>query len=153
MANLPRKLTFGSSFKEQTVRTINSIIDYLYSLRLVGDNQTVSITKKKNGITISAKPSPPTKAPSAAAGETTVDIGDGAAVPARMAQTVANAWQFPYQIYVYPNGYGDNNTRVAANALPLTVAFSSPPPNNEPILAFSTYITEVGGQRQGLNQK
>lgn len=148
MANLPRKLTFGSSFKEQTVKTINAIIDYLYSLRLNGDNQTVSITKKKNGITISAKPSPPTKAPTAAAGETTVTMGEGTAVPARMYDDIYDSWDFPYEIKLFPNGYGDTSTTVKASALPTTVAFSPPPPQDEPIIAFSTYISQVGGTMQ-----
>lgn len=150
MANLPRKLTFGSSFKEQTVKTINAIIDYLYSLRLTGDNQTVSITKKKNGITISAKPSPPTKAATAGSGETTINMEEGAAVPCRMnSSTPTNAWELPYYVTVYPNGYGDNTTSVSKYALPTTVGFQPPPPSEEPLICFTNYFLEVGGDSEG----
>lgn len=152
MAILPRKLTIGSQFKEQTVRAINAIIDYLYSLRLVGDNQTVNITKKHNGIMITAKPSAPTTRQTAAAVETNVTIGDGVAVPCRMEDHFGDPWDLPYQISIYPNGFGDSTVSQGVYALPTTVAFSPPPPTDEPLIAFSTYITTVGGYMEGTNQ-
>jgi len=55
---LPRKLQSGDWFKQSTYRTVNGIIDYLATQRVVGDNQTIKVSQQTTGLTISAIPSP-----------------------------------------------------------------------------------------------
>lgn len=145
MPSLPNKLQSGDLWKQSSINAINQIIDYLKSQKIVGDNSTVSISQGVNGITISAKPQTSAKPNGKGGGETTVIMGQGTAVPARMYDNIVNPWSFPYAIQIFPSGYGDTSTSVKAYALPTTVAFSPPPPQDEPIIAFSTYICEVGG--------
>lgn len=52
--NIPNKLKSGDQFKPSTVDTVNKIIEYLQETKLVPGNN-ISIDKKANGITISAK--------------------------------------------------------------------------------------------------
>lgn len=55
---LPRKLQSGDWFKPSTFRTVNGIIDYLATQRVVGDNQTIKVSQQNTGLTISAIPNP-----------------------------------------------------------------------------------------------
>ena len=55
---LPRKLQSGDWLKQSTFRTVNGIIDYLATQRIVGDNQTIKVSQQNTGLTISAIPSP-----------------------------------------------------------------------------------------------
>ena len=53
---LPPKIKAGDSLKSTTQNTINSIIDYLHTQRIVGDNKTVFVNQLNSGIAISALP-------------------------------------------------------------------------------------------------
>jgi hypothetical protein len=53
---LPSKLQSGQNFKTATVNTVNQIIEYLKSQRLVADNKTIRLNQLTSGIAISALP-------------------------------------------------------------------------------------------------
>lgn len=56
MPNLPNKLQSGQQFKPAVVRTVNNIIDYLKTQRLVSDNKTIRLNQLTSGVAISALP-------------------------------------------------------------------------------------------------
>lgn len=56
MAIIPKKLQIGDNFKSATYRTVNSIIDYLHTQRISGDNNTIIVNQQSAGITLSVKP-------------------------------------------------------------------------------------------------
>lgn len=51
---LPSKLQSGQNFKTATVNTVNQIIEYLKTQRLVSDNKTIKLNQLTSGIAISA---------------------------------------------------------------------------------------------------
>ena len=51
---LPAKIQSGLPFKSTIVQTINRIIDYLHTQRLVTDNSTIRMIQSTNGITLTA---------------------------------------------------------------------------------------------------
>lgn len=51
---LPSKLQSGQNFKTATVKTVNSIIDYLKTQRISGDNKTIRVNHNSAGISLSA---------------------------------------------------------------------------------------------------
>lgn len=51
---LPSKLNHGENFKTGVVNKINSIIDYLKTQRIVGDNKTIKVNQFVSGVGISA---------------------------------------------------------------------------------------------------
>lgn len=53
MLQLPRKLKKGDIFKEQTVRSVNEIIDYIKAITPIA-GRNVSIDKKQNGVVINS---------------------------------------------------------------------------------------------------
>lgn len=53
---IPSKLQSGQNFKQSTVRTVNSIIDYLKTQRIVGDGKTIRVNQFTSGIGLSAIP-------------------------------------------------------------------------------------------------
>lgn len=55
---LPRKLAAGQPFKTSAVKTINEIIDYLKTQRVVGDNKTIRVNQFTSGLGISLIPQP-----------------------------------------------------------------------------------------------
>lgn len=55
---LPQKLQSGMQFKPSVVKTINDIISYLHTQRLVTDNKTIKITQLTSGVAISAVQNP-----------------------------------------------------------------------------------------------
>ena len=58
MPNLPTKLQSGQQFKPSVVRTVNNIIDYLKTQRLVSDNKTIRLNQLTSGIAISSIQNP-----------------------------------------------------------------------------------------------
>lgn len=52
--NIPQKLKSGDEVKTSTFRAINGIIDYLNSLRIIGDGRTIIVSQTPSGTTISA---------------------------------------------------------------------------------------------------
>ena len=50
---LPSKLNHGENFKTGVVNKINSIIDYLKTQRLVGDNKTIIVNQLTSGVGLS----------------------------------------------------------------------------------------------------
>ena len=50
---LPSKLNHGENFKTGVVNKINSIIDYLKTQRLVGDNKTILVNQLTSGVGLS----------------------------------------------------------------------------------------------------
>lgn len=50
---IPPKLQTGQNFKQATVRTVNNIIDYLKTQRLVSDGKTIKINQLCSGIALS----------------------------------------------------------------------------------------------------
>lgn len=50
---IPPKLLSGQNFKQATVRTVNNIIDYLKTQRLVSDGKTIKINQLCSGIALS----------------------------------------------------------------------------------------------------
>lgn len=56
---LPSKLQSGQNFKTATVRTVNQIIDYLKTQRIVSDNNTIKVNQLSSGVSLSV-PLPPT---------------------------------------------------------------------------------------------
>lgn len=59
--NIPSKLQSGQSFKKSTVKTVNQIIDYLKTQRVVGDNRTIRVNQGASGLLLSATPQTPQK--------------------------------------------------------------------------------------------
>lgn len=55
---LPKKLQAGDRVKQSTYQTINGIIDYLHTQKIVGDNQSIKVSQQTNGVTISAIKNP-----------------------------------------------------------------------------------------------
>lgn len=51
---IPSRLTSGMPFRQGVVSKINSIIEYLRSQRVVGDNNTIQVCQGVNGMTIKA---------------------------------------------------------------------------------------------------
>lgn len=51
---LPSKMQSGQNFKDTTVKTVNNLIEYLKTQRIVGDNKTVKITQASSGLLVSA---------------------------------------------------------------------------------------------------
>ena len=58
---IPPKLMTGQNFKRATVQTVNSIIDYLKTQRLVSDNKTIKINQLASGIALSVPQNPSVK--------------------------------------------------------------------------------------------
>lgn len=58
---IPSKLQSGQKFKESTVKTVNQIIDYLKTQRVVGDNKTIRVNQGSSGLLLSATPQTPQK--------------------------------------------------------------------------------------------
>lgn len=146
---IPNKLMFGDNWKQGSIKTINAIIDYLKTQRLVGDNKTISITQGVNGLSISALPQ--TVKPNQKSGSATVVIGEGAAVPAII--TSAMAQGAIYQVALYPDGYGGKGVQGAYYALPTSVSFMRRPPIGSHIIVFKAYIDAVGGDEAGITQE
>lgn len=46
---VPRKLNHGENFKTSVVYTVNSIIDYLKTQKVVGDNKYISVSETPTG--------------------------------------------------------------------------------------------------------
>jgi hypothetical protein len=53
MLQLPRKLKKGDIFKDQTVKSVNEIIDYIKAITPIA-GRNVSIDKKQNGVVINS---------------------------------------------------------------------------------------------------
>ena len=53
---IPSKLVSGMAFRQGVVNKINDIIDYLRSIRIVGDNNSIQVSQCVNGLTIKAIP-------------------------------------------------------------------------------------------------
>lgn len=51
---IPQKLNKGDLIKPITYRTINEIIDYLHTQKIVGDNKTITVTQGTKGVLLSA---------------------------------------------------------------------------------------------------
>lgn len=49
---VPRKLNHGENFKTSVVFTVNSIIDYLKTQKMVGDNKYISVSETPTGYII-----------------------------------------------------------------------------------------------------
>lgn len=58
---IPNKLQAGQNFKQSTVQTINQIIDYLKTQRIVTDNKTLRVNQLTNGVSITAIETPATR--------------------------------------------------------------------------------------------
>lgn len=55
---IPRKIQAGDNVKQSTYNTINGIIDYLHTQKIVGDNQSIKVSQQTNGVAISAIKNP-----------------------------------------------------------------------------------------------
>ena len=148
MSIFPRKPKHGDKVLQSINDAVCQIIDYLPSLQVRGDDKTIRVNSFSYGKTIESI-SKNTSTASAPTSGGTIVIDEGAAIPARMTNNITQSWQIPYEITIYPNGYGDSDTSTKKDALPLTIGFSAPPPINEPLIAFSSYILEVGGTGEG----
>ena len=49
---VPKKLNHGDNFKTSVVYTVNSIIDYLKTQKMVGDNNYISVSETPTGYII-----------------------------------------------------------------------------------------------------
>ena len=103
---VPSKLKSGDDFRSGVVNKINSIIDYLSSQRIRGDNQTVSVNQFANGITIKAIANPVSQAKQ---GGNSTNINDSP-IPAIV--TEGNS-MIGYTVTLYANGYDQASTGTA----------------------------------------
>lgn len=145
MAILPRKPQQGEKVLQSLYDTVCNIIDFLPSLQIRGDNKTIRVNSFGTGKTIEAIPKSSPAAGAPASGGP-VYIDEGAAVPATI-QSQPNAWGLPYNVNLYPDGYGGSSTG-AEYALPTSISFSDIPPNGAKIIVFKAYINALGGDEE-----
>lgn len=55
---IPQKIKQGDYVKTSTYRTINGIIDYLHTQRIIGDNKTISVSQMTNGVGLTVLSTP-----------------------------------------------------------------------------------------------
>lgn len=145
MALLPRKPRQGDKVLQSLYDTVCQIIDYLPSLQIRGDDKTIRVNSFSTGKTIEAilKTS---SAPGGAVSGGPVYIDEGAAVPATI-QSQPNAWGLPYNVTLYPDGYGGSSAG-AEYALPTAISFSDIPPNGSKIIVFKSYVNTLAGDEE-----
>lgn len=74
-----------------------------------------------------------------------VYVASGAALPA----VISNSSSLPYEVTVYPNGFGNNSGRYsAASLLPVALAYSNAIPTGTRMVVFTSYLPALGGDQE-----
>lgn len=135
---IPSKLQRGQPFKESTIQKINSIIDYLKTQRLVGDNKTIKVNQFVSGVGISAITTGTT---TSMTGSAPAGGGDGGVVLARVsAFDPVNG----ISIVLYENGKENESTGTGLLFCP-ELAYDSQLTTDDWIIAHKSLVTITGG--------
>lgn len=135
---IPSKLQRGQPFKESTIQKINSIIDYLKTQRLVGDNKTIKVNQFVSGVGISAITTGTT---TSMTGSAPTGGGDGGVVLARVsAFDPVNG----ISIVLYENGKENESTGTGLLFCP-ELAYDSQLTTDDWIIAHKSLVTITGG--------